>query len=321
MAEWLKAIDCKSIRNSSRWFESNLFHTVHVGYFYYFKLRVSGINKNYYFVKKHHYYKKWRPFFSNNNATFWLKADWARLTKPLFLYNDLYASFKYNRNLRNYMLVEHRTHVFELFRTPSKAWALLKQERASIFVRFLSGYTTLFYQLLAENFFVFKNFRDQRVSPSFKLFFTFRTNKLFINMQNTRCENLIFLSLGFFLKYFAKRKALKKSKAFKLLLARSLRKLFLLARLHKFYFYIKGVPIHFVSMLKMLNKRIDHPFFNPYTKAPFNESPLSSKLTVIKVPYFFFLKNTTFVPVKTRKRGRIKRKLRRRLVAKNRVVD
>ena len=140
-------------------------------------------------------------------------------------------------------------------------------------------------------------------------------------MKNTKNESLIFLSLGFFLKYFEKRKVLKKSKAFKLLLARSLRKIFLLSRLNKFFFFIRGIPLYFVEMLRTLNQRIDHPFFNPYDKLVFDESNPRTTLSLIKVPYFFFIKNVSFVPSKTRKRGRIKRKLRRRLFVKNRVSD
>ena len=155
----------------------------------------------------------------------------------------------------------------------------------------------------------------------FRLFFTFKTNKLFITLQNTKAQNLIFLSLGFFLKYFEKRKVLKKAKAFKLLMARTLRKLFLLSRLNKFYFFIRGIPVHFVEMLRIINRRIDHPFFNPYSNVAFDESLRTIPMTVIRIPYFFFTKNSSFVPIKTRKQGRIKRKLRRRLVAKNRVSD
>jgi len=149
----------------------------------------------------------------------------------------------------------------------------------------------------------------------------FRATKLFVTMRNAKSENLFFLSLGFFLKYFEKRKVLKKSKAFKLFLARTLRKLFLLSGLTKFYFFVRGVPIYFVEMLRLINKRIDHPFFNPYENTIFDESSSSTPLRVVQIPYFFFTRNTSFVPIKTRKRGRIKRKLRRRLVAKNRLAD
>lgn len=186
---------------------------------------------------------------------------------------------------------------------------------------FLASYRGLFHQLFAERFYVYKQFQKKQLPIFFKLFFKFRTNKLFVTMQNVRSHNLIFLSLGFLLKFFEKRKALKKSKAFKLLLARSLRKILLLARLRKFYMFVSGIPIHFVDMLRTLNRRIDHPFLDPFVKDVFDETDSKYHPTSIYIPYFFFLKNVSFVPIKTRKRGRIKRKLRRRLTAKNRVTD
>lgn len=239
------------------------------------------------------------------------------------MYNDLPANIYYRKKLRSYFLTEYRFATHNVYTLSS---VLDRPQvpyvcRLSVLFHFLNSYRSLFYQLLAENFFVLRRLKRSRSSVLFRLFFMFRATRLFVTMQNAKSENLFFLSLGFFLKYFEKRKVLKKSKAFKLFMARTLRKLFLLSGLSKFYFFVRGVPIHFVEMLRLINKRIDHPFFNPYENAIFDESASSTPVRVIQIPYFFFTKNTSFVPVKTRKRGRIKRKLRRRLIAKNRVAD
>jgi hypothetical protein len=140
-------------------------------------------------------------------------------------------------------------------------------------------------------------------------------------MQNAKAQNLIFLSVGFLLKFFGKQKVLKKAKLFKLLLIRSLRKFLLLSKIERFYLFINGTPIHLLEMLRTLNQRIEHPFVDPTKHFVIDESSKRSPLVTFKIPYIFFSANVAFVPVKTRKRGRIKRKLRRRLTIKNRVTD
>ena len=81
------------------------------------------------------------------------------------------------------------------------------------------------------------------------------------------------------------------------------------------------MPIHLIEILRTLNRRIDHSFTDPDGKTTIDESNRRKRAKVLKICYLFFANNVSFVPVKTRKRGRIKRKLRRRLTIKNSVTD
>jgi len=92
------------------------------------------------------------------------------------------------------------------------------------------------------------------------------------------------------------------------------------------YLRVRGVPVDFTKLLNTLNKPIIHYFTDPLTnklvdeKSPEYQAYLAENPPVI-MPYIYFIKNKSYTFMKTRKRGRIKRKIRRKLVKLNNTTD
>lgn len=143
--------------------------------------------------------------------------------------------------------------------------------------------------------------------------------RLYINLQNFKRRNFFFLSVGFFLKYFEKRKALKKNKSLKILLARYVRKLYLLVKFKYTLFFIRSIPTYLAELVNTLNTPIIHKFLTPFNDKLFEDSSLNQN--IFNINYFIFLKNIDFSNNKIRKKGRIKRKITRKIFMENSIID
>lgn len=134
-----------------------------------------------------------------------------------------------------------------------------------------------------------------------------------------------FTTPGLFIRYFQGKKSLKKNKALKYLMARFLRKVLLVLKLESVGLITKGVPVHLERILNALFKPLSHPFKNPLTGDVINESDLgagqSPSSAGVNISSITFLAPKPFSYQKTRKRGRVKRKIRRKLVRLNKVID
>lgn len=185
---------------------------------------------------------------------------------------------------------------------------------------FFKTYTFFFSQFFIDLVSYLKIKKIKKSKSFFYFYFTFKlNNRLFLNIQNYKNINFFFLSQGFFLKFFEKKKSLKKKKTFKLLLARYLRKLFLIVRFPYNIFLFKKIPTFFIEVLNVLNATIIHKFNNPVTNKPVQEVKRSFNL--LNIAYFIFFKSIDFTKNKIKKKGRIKRKVSRKLILENSIID
>lgn len=124
---------------------------------------------------------------------------------------------------------------------------------------------------------------------------------------------------GTFMRYFGRKKSIKKLQSLKLLSIRFLRKLIIVLNLKNLILHSRGIPVAFESLLEKLYRPLPHPFTDPFTRKTIDEtSTFTRKLNIVEV---IFLRPKPFGFSKQRKRGRIKRKIRRRVMGANRVVD
>jgi diacylglycerol kinase len=151
------------------------------------------------------------------------------------------------------------------------------------------------------------------------LVLTFNKDRLFVNLLNRRKKNFLFVSNGFFIKFFEKRKAFKKGKAVKLLVAKYLRKFFLISKIKNLMLIVNNNPVFLLEMLNTINVPIVHKFYDPFSQTAIEEK--KPDISMIKFLYFIFLENINFSNNKVRKKGRIKRKILRKLVLKDKLVD
>ena len=82
-----------------------------------------------------------------------------------------------------------------------------------------------------RTYFYFKKIKNKKKRHFYNLIVTFCKEKFFVNLIDRVKVNYLFLSTGFFIKYFDKKKLYKKSKIIRTLLIRYLRKIFLLIKI------------------------------------------------------------------------------------------
>jgi len=98
-----------------------------------------------------------------------------------------------------------------------------------------------------------------------------------------------------------------------------LRKILLILRLKNIIVLSRGVPVHFSLLLATLFRPLAHPFVDPLTGTTVDETQGSKG--IINMSALFFLTSKPFGTQKTKKKGRVKRKIRRKLVRSNSIID
>lgn len=71
--------------------------------------------------------------------------------------------------------------------------------------------------------------------------------------------------------------------------------------------------------MKAFNAPVLNSFDNPITKKTLNE--FSPENFLFKIRFLIFINNKSFTLNRSKKMGRIKRKIRRKLVSKNHMID
>ena len=152
---------------------------------------------------------------------------------------------------------------------------------------------------------------------SHQLRFRFTSSRLAILFTNpaTRSD-YFFVSSGLFTRYFFFKKSIKKSKVIKLIMARFARKMIILLGLRDISLRVRGLPTMLETLVSTLFSPMRHPFESPLTGGLVDE--------VDKIGTTLFVSSLSFVNIKpfgfmkVRLKGRIKRKVRRRLYRLNR---
>ena len=150
------------------------------------------------------------------------------------------------------------------------------------------------------------------------LSFNFSRNRFFPALRTLEGETYLSLSLGLFMKFFSKSKSFMKSKQMYLILASFLRKTLLFSSFTTLYFIISKTPVYLKEMMSTLNDPVASIYRNPFSNDLVDEKTFQ---TPFKFSMFLFLNNKAYGKVKVRKRGRLKRKITKRLVSLNRITD
>ena len=161
-------------------------------------------------------------------------------------------------------------------------------------------------------FFFLKNIFKKFKKNYFEFILNFNyNNKLVMNLNNNnKKKNYSFLSPGFFIKFFEKRKCFKKSKIIKFLMIKYFKKLLIITNIYKLFLIIKKIPTHLNELINLFNQTIILNINNEKKKI---KSPIFS--------YIFFLENKNYNKNKLKKKGRVKRKIIKKLTYKNKIID
>ena len=154
----------------------------------------------------------------------------------------------------------------------------------------------------------------------FNLRFKFKHGKFKITLEhNVLKHQYFFLSPGLLLKGFDYKKSTKKLQSTKLLLVKMLRKMLLIIKIKNIVLTIKGVPTNLPQYIRTLLTPINHYLVDPTTNTLHDE--ITKKPFEFNFHSIFFLKSLHLNNMKLRKRGRVKRKILRKLVLKNKLSD
>jgi len=147
-------------------------------------------------------------------------------------------------------------------------------------------------------------------------------NRFFPQLSTILTGKTIFnVTLGIISNYFSKKKNFLRSKASYLMLATYIRRLLIAMSLLNLNLTIKGVPIYLSAILKHILSRS-----NVIYKSPFKNSKLINEVEdnrnfTIHFAYVVFINSKSFGLVKNKKKGRLKRKIMKRVVANNNMLD
>jgi hypothetical protein len=213
-------------------------------------------------------------------------------------------------------LNEESATLFDLYRK-----SILKKGDYShgFFLNYTMLYNSLFFKSKYDLLYYVKKKKKRKTRNTYRLILTFRNNKFFINLLDILKRNYLFISTGLFIKYFDKKKLYKKSKIIRAILIKFLRKLFLLMKFPRLILIVKKNPIFLLEFLNLFNQPIPYKFNEPLTNREIIDAEDNPSLT--KIMYVVFLKTQSYIKFKTKKQGRVKRKISRKIVLKNAIVD
>jgi len=245
---------------------------------------------------------------------------------------DFYSSFYfiiYNKNIdffkkkfnnvKYYKLIEIIREKNNKIKIKKKKTFLKKYKtRLNYILNYTYSYNLFFNSIFLDIFYINK-FLKKKNRLIYFLILSFKKNKLFINLKNINKKNYISLSTGLFIKFFEKRKSLKKNKTIKLLMAKYIRKVLLISKIKNLILIIKKLPIFINEIVNFFNLPIAHKFINPVDNKIIEEN--ENNFTQLKFLYFLFLNNKDFSKNKKPQKGRIKRKILRKIIFENKIVD
>lgn len=340
MAEWSKAADCKSVRKSH--IGSNpIFLTLKF-------LRIERhINNHINKIKRFRllqpkiiiYKKKIRKYPLNKLRIFNLKY------KPEFKNNSIY--FYYKGYILNYFHFHYFTKKHKLeVGTYTERKRMNKVFRIRT-LRKLLNHLYKFYTNMGclcaqsskhfrwfENcwgFFLLKTIKSYtldligpkvvKISITRVLNLNFK-RKRFFPVIRTLCGLTFFtISLGILAKYIKKGKSFTKKKANFLLVAGFLRKILLYSSLYNLMLMIRRTPMFLQEILSLINNPISNLYKHPFSSKQVNELKEFKLGNPFNFSRVVFTTTKAYGPVKVKNKGRLKRKITKKLNIIGRVTD
>jgi len=262
--------------------------------------------------KENNFLKK-RYFFFNLNLKKNLKMN------PINYYNMYINNFNFIKKNFNHMKYEKLLNIIKSKKiNKNTTKAIFKKININILINFISIYNFFLNSIYLDIFYFNKLLKNKNRSFFF-LILSFKKKKLYINLQNNNKKNYLSISTGLFIKFFEKRKSIKKNKAIKLLMVKYLRKLFIISKISTLILIIKKTPLFVNELINFLNTPIAHKYINPIDQKIIDES--TNKYLSIRFFYFIFTENKNFSKNKTPAKGRIKRKILRKITFENKIID
>ncbi len=276
--------------------------------FKYFLKKKFKLN-NFFLRKKYIYY----TIYWKKNLDFLKSARFITYSNNLNILKKKFNTIKYQKIID---VLRERNYKNKIF--CEKFYLKKKKIRLNQILNYIYIYNLFFYSIYLDIFHLNK-FLKKKDRIIYFLILSFKKNKLFINLQNINKKTYCSISTGLFIKFFDKRKSIKKNKTIKLLMAKYIRKLLLISKIKNLILVIKKIPLFLNELINLFNLPIVHKFLNPVDGKIIEEE--DNNFLQIKFLYFLFLENKNFSKNKNPQKGRIKRKILRKIIFENKIVD
>jgi len=160
--------------------------------------------------------------------------------------------------------------------------------------------------------------KNSYFNPIKTLSLNFTRSRFFPSIRDLKGQPLFFLSLGLLAKFLLKGKAFTKSKTVYLLLASFLRKVLLFSSFKNMYLFVKKTPLFFKEIMSTINDPVVSIYKNPFSSNVVNEKEIFNNFSF---PIILFMNNKAYGYVKVKQKGRLKRKISKRITVLNKVLD
>jgi hypothetical protein len=178
--------------------------------------------------------------------------------------------------------------------------------------------------LLLSKFNYYMSFSTFKKSNKYYVFFrkilmlNFRRNRFFPSIQSITNQIYVTFSLGMFSKFFKKGKAFIKNKANFLVSAGFLRKILIYSGIRDLVLMVKRTPLYFTELLSTINSPVIVNYKHPFNSKIVDEMKFKNYFFF---HYFIFFNTKAYGFMKGPKKGRIKRKITKRIVKINQFTD
>lgn len=151
------------------------------------------------------------------------------------------------------------------------------------------------------------------------LILNFKKSRFFPYMHNNFYKKVLFnSSLGIFCKNFSNKKSFLKSKSSYIMSATFIRRMLLYIQVPYLVLAVNKIPKFFRDILFTIlansNSMYTHPFSRSFVNEKFNSS-------LVIFSFLMFNNNKCYGPIKKKKRGRVKRKITKKLFLYNNIAD
>ena len=148
----------------------------------------------------------------------------------------------------------------------------------------------------------------------------FKLTRFQVNLESNRPKyNIVSLSPGVVFAKFFERKGLRNRRQTQTILMRFLRKSLIFLNIRNLNLIVRGLPFNLAQLIKVLATPVSYNISNPLRQGEiFTDSTSHFRLQIWLV---HFTKTFFFGKTKLRKKGRLKRKVARKIIMNNKLVD
>lgn len=161
-----------------------------------------------------------------------------------------------------------------------------------------------------------------QVRPNYQLDLIFLRNRFFPQLTTYSNSNVIFnASLGIISSYFSKRKSFLRSKSSYIMLATYVRRILVSMNLSYLNLRVKGLPVYLKVLVKTMLTRSNSLYKDPYNVGTIKNETSNQFTFTVTFSQIVFTGNKFYGTKKVKQQGRLKRKIFRRIINSNSILD